>query len=293
MTQVMTHAVCFEERIEGLSLRSSGKVAIIMPVYNEADTIESTIRELHEKVATKMENVEIWAFEDGSSDGTKELLEKLSDEIPGFHAKMTIEKKGYPRAMREAFLSIQPDQYEYVVAIDSDGQYDPDDFFKVWEVMQRDSPDIVMGRRVTRKEPPYRRLLSKGLQFLERFMFPVKCRDVTSVMRLMKVETAHKIAGQVKYSPYNFWLEFTARMSLSSYNLVEIPIAYRERIGGSKVYSVKKMPKVIWSEFRALRAVRRENVEARNFHLKSGALKSVGGIEDNGPNVPEDRSVWE
>ena len=78
--------------------------------------------------------------------------------------------------------------------------------------MRRDSPDIVMGRRMTRREPPYRKLLSIGLQFLERVMFPVKCKDVNSVMRLMNVALAHKIVRDVKYSPYNFWLVFTARM---------------------------------------------------------------------------------
>jgi hypothetical protein len=47
-------------------------------------------------------------------------------------------------------------------------------------------------------------------------------------------------------------------MSLKEYKVAEIPITYRERIGGSKVYSVKKMPKVVFSEFKALRAVRQE-----------------------------------
>ena len=234
------------------------RIAMIMPVYNEADTIESTITELYGKVAGKMANLDVWVFEDGSTDGTKEVLEKLKVKFPNLHAEMTKGKKGYPRAMKEAFLSIDPSGYEYVVAIDSDGQYEPDDFFELWQVMQRDSPDIVMGRRMARKEPPYRKLLSRGLQILERIMFPVKCKDVTSVMRLMKVNLAHEIAREVKYSPYNFWLEFTARMSLKDYEVVEIPIDYRERAGGSKVYSPKKMPKIILSEFRALRAVRRE-----------------------------------
>jgi dolichol-phosphate mannosyltransferase len=235
------------------------QIAMIMPVYNEADTIENTVRELYDKIAGKMDNVDIWVFEDGSTDGTKEVLEKLHSEYPCLHTKMTERKKGYPRAMKEAFLSINPYEYEYVVAIDSDGQYEPDDFFRLWQIMQRDSPDIVMGRRMARREPPYRRLLSRGLQLLERIMFPVKCKDVTSVMRLMKVDLAHEIVKGIKYSPYNFWLEFTARMSLNGYKIMEIPISYRERVGGSKVYSVKKMPQVILSEFRALRAVREEH----------------------------------
>ncbi len=240
------------------------RVAIIMPVYNEVDTIESTIRELYDKVVNKMNNVGIWVFEDGSTDGTKAVLEKLENEFPRLHIKMAKQKKGYPRAMREAFLSVDPSEYEYVVAVDSDGQYEPDDFFKLWQIMQRDSPDIVMGRRISRKEPLYRRLISQGLQILEKLMFRVQCKDVTSVMRLMRVEVAHHIAKEICYSRYNFWLEFTARMALKNYGVVEIPITYRERMGNSKVYSVKKMPLIIMSEFSALQAIKRE-YNGKNF----------------------------
>jgi glycosyltransferase involved in cell wall biosynthesis len=234
------------------------RIAIIMPVYNEADTIENTIRELYCKVVSKMSNVDLWIFEDGSTDGTKEILERLKNEFPRLHVEMAKTRKGYSRAMKEAFLSVNLSEYKYVVAMDSDGQYDPNDFFKLLHVMQRDSPDIVMGRRTNRREPLYRRLLSRGLQFLEKVMFPVKCKDVTTVMRLMKVDLAHKIAREVKYSQYNFWLEFTARMSFNGYKIVEIPISYRERMGGSRVYKVRNMPKIILSEFLALTAVRTE-----------------------------------
>jgi dolichol-phosphate mannosyltransferase len=232
-----------------------------MPVYNEADTIENTVRELYDKIVTKTGNIDVWVFEDGSTDGTKEILKKLQSEFSDFHAVMSPHKKGYPRAVKEAFLSISPDKYEYVFSLDSDGQYEPYDFFTLWKIMQNNSLDIVMGRRMTRKEPPYRRMLSRGLQLLEKVMFPIQCKDVTSVMRIMKVEVAREIAKEIKYSPYNFWLEFTARMSFNGYRIVEVPIAYRERVGGSKVYSVKKMPKVILSEFRALRAVRKEQAK--------------------------------
>ena len=248
-----------EENLESSPFTVKQRVAIIMPVYNEVDTIENTVKEVYDKVVGKMGNVDVWVFEDGSTDGTKEVLMKLRSNFPNVQARMTKHKKGYPRAMREAFLSIDPAEYEYVVAIDSDGQYDPDDFFNLWQIMLRDSPDIVIGRRLCRKEPPYRKLLSRGLQVLEKLMFPVHFKDVTSVMRLMRVEVAHQIAKEVCYSKYNFWLEFTARMSMRNYRVIEIPISYRERLGGSKVYSAKKMPKVILSEFNALRAVKREN----------------------------------
>lgn len=235
-----------------------GRIAVIMPVYNEVDTIENTIAELYDKVASRLKFVDIWVFEDGSKDGTKDALSKLSEKYPNVYVRMSSMKKGYPKAMRDALLSINPQQYSHVLTIDSDGQYEPNDFFKVFETMCKNHVDIVMGRRLSRKEPLYRRLLSKGLQMLERIMFPLQCKDVTSVMRIMKVPTAHIIAREVVHSPYNFWLEFTARTALENYKIIEIPINYRERAGGSKVYSVNEMPKVIMSEFRALRAVRQE-----------------------------------
>jgi glycosyltransferase involved in cell wall biosynthesis len=249
-------------RLNGLEFQFSegrDRVAIIMPVYNEADTIENTLRELYGKIVKRMDNVGIWVFEDGSTDGTKEVIEKLAIEFPGLRAKMTKQKKGYPRAMKEAFLSIDSSEYDYVITIDSDGQYEPNDFFKLWRIMQRDSPDIVMGRRTSRKEPLYRRFLSQGLRILEGLMFQLQCKDVTSAMRLMRVEVAHHIAKEICYSKYNFWLEFTARMALKNYRVVETPIMYRERLGVSKVYSVNRMPQVIMSEFNALRAVKREH----------------------------------
>lgn len=250
------------DRDQGAVVHNYGadkRLAIVMPVCNEADSIEDTVRELCDKIVSRMNNVDIWAFEDGSTDGTKEILKRLEMDFPNFNAVMGKDKKGYPRAMKEAFLSIKPYDYEYVMSIDSDGQYDPDDFFSLWEVMQNDSPDIVMGRRTRRAEPFYRRVLSWGLRVVEGFMFPLRCRDVTSVMRLMRVEVAHEISEEVNYSKYNFWLEFTARMSLKGFKIVEIPVSYRERsFGSSRVYNMKKMPEVILSEFRALRAVEAE-----------------------------------
>jgi dolichol-phosphate mannosyltransferase len=265
MDNKITQTMVAENEIVKVVTELENRVALIMPVYNESETIEMTVRELYERVVDKMNNVDIWVFEDGSVDGTKEILEKLQDEIPNFRVRMSIDRKGYPKAMSDAFLSIDPSEYQYVVSIDSDGQYAPDDFFRLWQVMQSRHPDIVMGKRVTRKEPAYRKFLSVGLRILEKIMFPVKCKDVTSVMRLMKVGLAHEIAGEVKFSPYNFWLEFTARSALKNCRVLEIPISYRERSGSSKVYSLSRIPKIVFSEFSALRALRNEK-KRKSFH---------------------------
>lgn len=228
------------------------KIAIVMPVYNEVDSIKDVIMELFDVIVKRMDGVDIWVFEDGSTDGTKEVLAELSEELPNLIVQMESTRKGYPCAMREAILAIDPKVYPYILTLDSDGQYYPQDFFRLWEIMRKEAVDIVIGKRVRRAEPFYRKFLSWGLRTLEKRIFSVQCSDVTSVMRLMKTGVARRIASMVKYSKYNFWLEFTAWMSLLKYKIVEVPIGYRERKGESKVYSVRKMPKIISSEFKAL-----------------------------------------
>ena len=68
--------------------QASNRIALIMPVYNEAETIENTVRELYEKVVTKMDCVSIWDFEDGSTDETKKVLSELKDKFSDFHTEI-------------------------------------------------------------------------------------------------------------------------------------------------------------------------------------------------------------
>ena len=98
---------------------------------------------------------------------------------------------------------------------------------------------------------------------MERGLFHVRCRDVTSAFRLMRREVAQDIAQMVRYSKYNFWVEFTALASLYGYKTVEVPVAYRARHGKSRVYDGSRIFQAaiqelvamlrIWRDFYLLR----------------------------------------
>jgi dolichol-phosphate mannosyltransferase len=228
------------------------KIAVIMPVYNEAASIEKTLEEINNKIMAFFPSTRIMIFEDGSKDNTKELLSSLSTSIPRMEVHMSPERKGYPVAVRNAFANVDESEFPYVLFLDSDGQYDPDDFRRLFNVMSIESPDIVMGRRMNRAEPFYRVVLSSGLKILERLLFKARCKDVTSAFRLMRTSVAKSISFKVKYSSFNFWLEFTARAIEEGCSIREVPVKYRKREGESNVYKLSKMPKVVWSELLAL-----------------------------------------
>ena len=234
-----------------------GRLAVVMPTYNEAETIQSTISEAIEKICNNGKDVVFLVSEDGSRDGTGQTLLSLAKKMPNLKVSTCPNRKGYPRAARDALLNVDKSA-DYVLFMDSDGQYDPADFRTLWNTMQSSSLDIVMGQRTKRVESPLRVFLSTGLRLIERTFFRVECHDVTSAFRLMKRETAMSIARTVKYSKYNFWLEFTARSYLNGYKIAEVPVVYRTRHGASRVYKGTKIVSAAFNELFTLVRVWRD-----------------------------------
>jgi glycosyltransferase involved in cell wall biosynthesis len=250
-----------------------------MPVFNEGDTIRSTLLEASEKIGEVCDGVAFAVSEDGSTDGTKNALVSMASEMPNLQVRLGLNRKGYPLAARDAILGVDG-RTDYILFMDSDGQYDPADFRVLWRELKKTNADMVSGTRMNRAETPLRVFLSTGLRLLEKIIFRSKQRDVTSAFRLMRVVPAQSIARRVKYSKYNFWLEFTAIASLRGYRTLEVPVAYRARTGASRVYSgtkifsaaVQELTTIarIWRDFR-LRGNRRETVlhKTSALHLRS------------------------
>jgi glycosyltransferase involved in cell wall biosynthesis len=237
-----------------------------MPVFNEGETIRSTVLEAYQAIPKICHNVAFAVCEDGSTDDTKSALVSLASEIPTLQVRLGPRRKGYPLAAKDAILGVDG-KTDYILFMDSDGQYNPSDFEVLWRELKKGEVDMVVGRRMNRAETSLRVFLSTGLRILERIMFRAEQRDVTSAFRLMRVGPAQNIARRVKYSKYNFWLEFTALATLRGYRMLEVPVAYRSRAGTSRVYAGSKILKAaiqeltsllrIWCDFR-LRGNRRE-----------------------------------
>jgi dolichol-phosphate mannosyltransferase len=239
---------------------------VVLPAYNEAGTIENTIVEASNYFSKIHPNIEYLVVEDGSTDGTPQVLSHLQSVMPCLQVNSSPTRRGYPAAVRDSILSVGKDA-DRILFMDSDGQYDPRDFQKL--VRLTDNADIVIGSRTSRAESPLRVFLSIGVRLLEREMFGLKCRDVTSAFRLMRRDVAQTLASRVHYSKYNFWTEFTALATVSGYKIVEVPVSYRNRqSGGSRVYSDRKLPRVVLCELSALartwiRSVTTPHVQSR------------------------------
>jgi glycosyltransferase involved in cell wall biosynthesis len=232
---------------------TSTKIVVVLPAYNEAGTIEHTILEANDYFPKIHPNLEYLVAEDGSTDATVQVLFRLRNILPCLKVSSSPKRKGYPAAVRDGILSVGKDA-DYILFMDSDGQYDPRDFREL--VRLAEYGDIVVGGRISRAESPLRVFLSTGVRVLEQKMFGLTCRDVTSAFRLMRRDVAQTLASRAHYSKYNFWTEFTALAAVFRYKIVEVPVSYRNRQSGdSRVYRTRKLARVVLSEFVALASI--------------------------------------
>ncbi len=105
------------------------KVSVVLLAHNEAGIIEKVVRDCDAEVIIKLRGSVLVIAEDGSTDGTKEILDKLSKELPLTITSAT-NKRGYTKAMKAAFELAKND---LIFFNDADGQHDPRDFWKLAE----------------------------------------------------------------------------------------------------------------------------------------------------------------
>ena len=136
------------------------KYSIVAPAYNEEENIDNTIQEWQEYIERSGLSAEIVITNDGSRDNTKKILKSLEKKYSNLQVIHFEKNGGYGRALNSSMLSAKG---EWLVTIDSDGQFSPLDFHKLWD--QRHCSNFILGWRVQRNDPFHRIVLSKVIRF--------------------------------------------------------------------------------------------------------------------------------
>ena len=213
---------------------------IVMPVHNEAAGIGATMKEWHDELSPQV-SFEFIINEDGSKDGTKEVLTDLATRYP-IVLDMTDKRRGYTGAMIAGMrISTAP----YVLAVDADGQFDPKDFRKFWQ--KREQFPLLIGWRQRRADVLARKIMSKSFKILHRLLFHLSLHDASCGYVLMRRSALEALLPQLGLVPEGFWLEVTARASRRGIPLEEIPINHRSRTAGTTVvYKPWRVPAIAW-----------------------------------------------
>jgi len=226
-------------------------LSVIINVHNEADTIDKDIRAIQEQILSRFEDCEFIIAEDGSTDGTTQLVANLAAELSAQHLTSP-ERKGYARALKDAFAAAEK---SWVFFADAGGKFDYGDFWKLWEA--RDGQGLVIGKRSGRSDQFYRKGLTVLYNWLVRLYFGVHLTDADSGFRLFKFSCATEVRRQDWINTSLIGSEMALRVMASGYDVQEVPVSYRLRRGASRGLPLSKIPMVTYRVLRNFPALKK------------------------------------
>ena len=216
------------------------EVSIVIPAYNEARRIERTVRRTFSELTAL--SFEIIVSEDGSTDNTVEIVNRLADEYKG---KITVlrSKKRLGKGngfLRGAFHS----RGEYVVLLDADFPTDTKTIINVIKNLKAGN-DIVIGSRTHKlsvldpPSPPLRDALGRVFNTIVRLLFRIKIHDTQCGVKGFKKDVFQKI-GPIQFTSFVFDVEIITKAYANNLKVIEIPIYWSSNVG-SKVRVFRDM----------------------------------------------------
>lgn len=215
------------------------KILVAIPTYNEAGNILEIIDAIH----AREPNVHILVADDGSPDGTAELVQKRSHADPRVHLLLRQKKEGLGRAYLAAFAWGLGRGYEAIVEMDADFSHRPEDLSKLITALP--TVDFVVGSRyvtggATQNWGLARKIISQGGSLYARLILGFPLRDWTGGFNAWKAETLRKIGlEKVQSNGYSFQIELKYRALLAECRGQEVPILFEDRRVGQSKMSMK------------------------------------------------------
>lgn len=199
-------------------------LSVVIPVYNEKDTIEKLL-DLVKKV--KGIDKEVIVVDDCSTDGTTKILKKLEKQHPDIKFFYKDKNKGKGDTLKVGFSKSTGD---YVIVQDADLEYDPQDYHKLLRVLEEENVDVVYGSRFSGNYEDMSNLHYLGnklLTIITNVMFGVLLTDMETCYKLMPGDFIRSI--DIKSPRFDFEPEITAKILKAGLKIREVPISYKGR----------------------------------------------------------------
>ena len=207
---------------ERMVKRDWPQASIVIPAYNEGDSIRGVLESLQ-----AIAEHEIVVVDDGSSDDTAQVAESL-----GVRVVRHPTNKGYGAALKTGFRATSG---EIVVTLDSDGQHDPSDIARLLSCMEEGQCDMVVGARQGEMSIPWLRRVGKWfLSIIASYLVGMRIPDLNSGFRAVR---RNLVRRNLHLLPNGFSFSTTLTLALlqSDCNVEFVPILSKKRSGTSKV----------------------------------------------------------
>lgn len=214
---------------------------VIIPTYNEKENIEKIIR----KVFSLAHTFHILIIDDGSPDGTADIVKHLQNEYDGH---LFIEerkgKQGLGTAYIHGFKWALAHQYEYIFEMDADFSHNPEDLIRLRQACENGA-DMAVGSRYIKgvnvvNWPMGRVLMSYFASVYVRFITGIEIQDATAGFKCYKKRVLATILfDKIKFVGYAFQIEMKFTAIKHGFKVVEIPIIFTDRTEGTSKMSTR------------------------------------------------------
>jgi glycosyltransferase involved in cell wall biosynthesis len=220
------------------------RLSYFFPAHNEEANLEGLVDEALATLPTLAGSYEIIAVDDGSKDGTPELADALAavhpDVVRAVHHPTNL---GYGAALRSGFGAAR---HDLIAFTDGDRQFKVADLARLLDRMAAaDAPDVVVGYRIKRADPPLRTLYARAYRLANRIFFGLTVTDVDCACKLFRREALDGL--RVESGGAFFSAEMLIKLRAAGRTVVEVGVPHYPRTAGS---ATGAKPQVI------LRAVR-------------------------------------
>ncbi len=205
------------------------ELSVFFPAYNEEANLENTVAKALEVLTKTADKWEVIIVNDGSSDRTGKIADKLSKNDKRIKVIHHNPNRGYGGAFKSGIYNAK---YEWITFTDSDGQFDFSEITNFIDKQRKTDADMVIGYYKDRKVSRGKIITSKMWEYLVFAMFGLKVKDIDCGFKLFKKEVVDSISRLESERGAFISSEFLIKAKKKGFKIVEIPVTHYPRLEG-------------------------------------------------------------
>jgi len=228
------------------------ELSLVLPVYNEEESLRPLHQEIREALAGLDLEWEVLYVDDGSSDGSPEVLAALAAEDPHVRLLRLRRNSGQTSAFDAGFRAARG---EIVVTLDADGQNPPENIPKLLAAM-KEGADAAVGYRVGRADSAWRKVQSRIANRVRNRLSGETIRDTGCSLKAFRAEHLRRIPlfdGMHRFLP--------TLVRMEGARIVEVPVSHRPRLRGVSKYGMWNRAFRSFADLMAVRWMRKRRLD--------------------------------